>query len=243
MKVDYWIYRVSINKKFKRTQEITWEEQKRILFEIMLDLSKNNLFDVKKKSNPKYNLVQLPGRDSSHSLCLISLNKKNDLLIKSILVDAHLKKVEDLNEKNILHNSNKYSFILGKIEHKDLELFRNGIIESIFKFFHEENSGLLLKTYFSIYVDDSSQKIFLVKQSGTGTLGLGSLEHYLREKSLTFKSTVNENTIKFVHLPVDEEFNPKDVDNLNVMTLSVKKELVEEYKRKSGKKDAFMNIY
>ena len=236
----YFVHKIVINKKYQRKQVITWEEQKRIIFDIFSDLSKNTLFSVKDKGKPAYNLVDNYGTES-RSLCLLPLDN-NGIMCEAKLYNAKNNKVVgDLNENNFNENSNLYLFRMGLIKHDDLDLFKDGAIQSLWKYVDGENSGLLSRTHFGIFLDNDLKKILLIKESGYDTLSIGAIEFYFSSKSTIYQQQQSsDNIIKIIPESVPESFDVKDIQHLTTMRIAVKSEVVEDYRNRRGQRDALL---
>jgi len=241
MKLKYYIHTAKINKKYQRKQVITWEQQKQLIYDIIQDLSKKKLFSVAKKDDENYNILE-NYTAKNRSLTLIPTSKDGALINANIFDNKNNKIKEELTESNFKDKSNIYTFTMGLIKHEDIELFKDGDIESIFKYLDGNNSGLLAKTYFSIIVDDDLRKIIFIKQSTSDTVGISAFCSYCESKSSSYKIHISDGVFNILSVAFEEEFKKEDIKKLKLMSLSIDGSLIRDYKNKSGKRDAFLNL-
>jgi hypothetical protein len=127
------------------------------------------------------------------------------------------------------------------IDNDDAELFNEGNVDRIFNHTEDSNSGILRRTLFGIYVSDRHQKIFIIKQAGYGTIGIKAFEDYLKEKSNTRRQFDNSHSFSFKPLPSRREFSQQDVDIIKGLTLQVDNRALEDFRTRSGRRDAFIS--
>ncbi len=242
MTLKYPIFEVKINKKFARTQLVTWQKRKELIFNIFNDISRKNKFNQRDENHVDYNLVSLSG-DIRESLSVLPLNESLELIDMRILND-----VENAitNTKVSSANYSGASFIclfkIGLIKHTDIEIFNNGTTSTLFSYIQNANAGMLHKTTFGVIVSERLQKMFLIKQSFAETINANYFLYYLIKKSISYQANEVDNTFKFIPLIKGRDFDINDVASIYELDIGINSDLINEYRTKTGETDAFYNL-
>ncbi len=236
----YLLYELNINKKFARKQEISWEEIKKHIFEIIKEISTKKLFKKEDKDKTDYNL--LDKYENDYSLCVCPINQEENIITSNLLSPDNKNKLTDtINDDNFSKNSFMNSFYLGVINHKDAIVFEEGAEKNMWSY-TGDNAGLLSKTAFGIIVSDKLEKVIIIKKSDNNSVGLSALLSYLFAKSHHYRTLNSSHTIRPYPFVKDKNFNPEDMSSLFKLEISINADLVSEYRQKTGQNDLLFNI-
>jgi len=244
MTYEYRIFEVSINKKFAREQGVSWQDRKKNIFEIFNEISEKKLFRYANRDDPKYNIAPNFTNSLQSTSCLPLDTDNNVIKIKPLIQRESTIGGQDMAEENATTDSFMVNFELGLIKHEDLKIFEDGSETEIWNYLrHSENAGLLYKTKFGLFVSDEMERIFLVKESGHNKSGLAALLHHLNAKSHAFRTLIlSDNMFKITSIPKDKDFNPSDIASIKSLVVGVNNDLIEEYRRVSGRTSAFSSL-
>lgn len=236
----YLLYELNINKKFARKQEISWEEIKKHIFEIIKEISAKKLFKKEDKDKTDYNL--LDKYENDYSLCVCPINQEGNIITSNLLSpDNKNKLVDTINDDNFSKNSFMNLFYLGVINHKDAIIFEEGAEKNMWSY-TGDNAGLLSKTAFGIIVSDKLEKVIIIKKSDNDSIGLSALLSYLSAKSHHYRTLNSSHTIRPYPFVKDKNFNPEDISSLFGLDISINADLIGEYRQKTGQNDLLFNI-
>lgn len=241
MALKYYINRLVINKKGKHTQETTWSEQKQIIFNIIQELQPKVLYKKSENKNGNYNILNNYNNEDKQSLCVLPTEEKGNLYKQDIFTHQ-LKNLSPLTPQNYINNSNRFIFYMCLIDNDNTEIFKEGIIDQIYDQKKDENSGILNRTLFGIYLDDISETIYIIKQSGYKFIGIKAFEDYLKAKSNIYNEKKQTQSFNFIPLPSKKTFERTDINQLKEVYFEINNEVLSEYIGKSGRRDAFVSI-
>src|SRR3989344_91187 len=120
MPLKYLVREIIINKKFARTQQISWIDKKRLIHSIINGINNKNLFLAKDKENENYNLWTSQNEPYSLSI-YYSLEPK--IIIKAKILsedETSINEGVEYNEQSYLSNTAIFLFNICYIKHKDL---------------------------------------------------------------------------------------------------------------------------
>jgi hypothetical protein len=245
MPIKYLIREIIMNERFARTQKISWDRQKEILFSIITELKQNNLFKAEDKDNPNYNLVEYGESDPSYALGIVPLERDNfNALFDWKLLDNEQITSTPVSDSNYRGKGFACLFRLGIIKHDDIILFEEGNEEKLWTALDRgDNAGELSKTAIGIIASEKLHKIFAIKQSTKATSGYSELLYYLHKKSITFSNFAAEN-ISFKMIPFfsEESFDQNNVGSLKSLEIGINSDLIDDYKIRIGGQDAFYSL-
>ena len=239
MQPTYPIFEIIINDKFAKKQKTSWEDRKRIIYEILDEINQNNLFKKEDKEKEQYNLIPYY-TDNTRSVGEKPLQEGSEELIDwKIFTDSGF--LEMTNE-NFKDNSLIFYFRIGLVHHSNITLFEEGQETELWGNLNDSKSGRLCKTSFGIIVSNQLKKILVIKLSHIETVTCGILEHYFEKKSITYQQESTKKTIKIIPIKEENDFTTDDVDSVSHLEIGIDGELIQEYERKAGETDAFFTL-
>lgn len=241
MPLRYLIREVIINQKYARSQKVSWNDRRTLIKKIIEDMSKNTLFHTRDKGKPNYNLV---GYTDQISVCIMPIKDKTHLF-EFALFNENESKTKNTNFTII--KSTPLSFIclfnLGLVKHQDINIFDEGKIQNIWRYFKGKDSGRLSSTAFGIIVSNKLEKIFIIKQSDLETATFAPLINYMEKKSANYiQNDSIGNSFKLIPIIEGNEFDINHVESVASLTLGVNSDFIDDYKARVGRTDAFYNL-